>query len=69
MNIMSPDITNFILVPKADVPFGSLYEIASQKNEIFISGVTANDIEVIDTITSSQIKTTSTIINSSVGAA
>jgi len=69
MNTLSPDITNFILVPKADVPFGSLYEIACQNNEIFVSGVTATDIEVIDTITSSQIKTTSTIINSSVGAA
>jgi hypothetical protein len=69
MNLLSPDITNFIIVPKADIPFGSLYEITSQNNEIFVSGVTANEIEVINSITSSQIKTTATIINSSVGVA
>jgi hypothetical protein len=67
MNLLTPDITNFIIVPKSDVPFGSLYEIACQNNEIFINGATVNDIEIIDAITSSQIKTTATIINSTLG--
>ncbi len=67
MNMMTPDITNFIIVPKSDVPFGSLYEIACQNNEIFINGATVNDIEIIDAITSNQIKTTATIINSTLG--
>jgi hypothetical protein len=67
MNLLTPDITNFIIVPKSDVSFGSLYEIASQNNEIFINGATVDDIEIIDSITSSQIKTTSTIINSTLG--
>lgn len=67
MNLLTPDITNFIIVPKADVPFGSLYEISCQSNEIFINGATVNNIEVIDAITSNQIKTTSTIINSTLG--
>jgi hypothetical protein len=67
MNRMTPDITNFIIVPRADIPFGSLYEIACQSNEIFISGASVKDIEIIDAITSNQIKTTSTIINSTLG--
>jgi hypothetical protein len=67
MNLLTPDITNFIVVPKSDVSFGSLYEIASQTNEIFINGATVDDIEIIDSITPSQIKTTSTIINSTLG--
>jgi len=67
MNLLTPDITNFIVVPKSDVSFGSLYEIACQNNEIFINGASVDDIEIIDAITSSQIKTTSTIINSTVG--
>jgi hypothetical protein len=67
MNLLTPDITNFIIVPKSDVPFGSLYEIACQNNEIFINGATINDIEIIDAITANQIKTTATIINSTLG--
>jgi hypothetical protein len=67
MNILTPDITNFIIVPKADVSFGSLYEISCQSNELFINGATVSDIEIIDSITSTQIKTTDTIINSTSG--
>jgi hypothetical protein len=67
MNLLTPDITNFILVPRAEVPFGSLYEIACQSNEIFVNGASINDIEIIDSITSNQIKTTATIINSTLG--
>jgi len=67
MNLLTPYITNFIIVPRSNVPFGSLYEIACQSNEIFVSGATVNDIEIIDAITSSQLKTTATVITSSVG--
>ena len=64
MNVMTPDITNFIIVPKASNNFGSLYEVACLSNELFISGATASDIEVIDAITASQLKTTSIITSS-----
>ena len=64
MNLLTPDITNFIIVPKSNNNFGSLYEIACLSNEIFISGATTTDIEVIDAITASQLKTTSIITNS-----
>lgn len=56
MNIMSPDITNFVIVPKMDSSFGSLYQITSQGDEIFVSGATINDIQVIDNLTASELK-------------
>jgi len=68
MNLLTPDITNFIIIPKSsNSAFGSLFEISCQSNEIFVSGATVNDIEIIDAITASQLKTTSTVVTSSVG--
>ena len=62
MNLVSPDITNFIIVPTIN-NFGSLYEINCQTNEIFISGATAADIEIIDAVTASQLNTTFIVTN------
>lgn len=56
MNLLTPDITNFIIVPKNGSTFGNLYQISSQTNEIFVSGVTINDIEIISAITNSKLK-------------
>jgi hypothetical protein len=39
--------------------FGDLYEIRSQPNEIFVNSATVNDVEVIDALTSSQLRTAS----------
>ena len=56
MNSVAPDITNFIIVPaQADQTFGSMYEIKSEENEIFISDATVDNIEIIDSITASRI--------------
>jgi hypothetical protein len=62
MNQLSPDITNFVITPKSVGSFGSLYEVAAQSSEIFISGAGITDIEIIDAITASQLKATSTVI-------
>jgi hypothetical protein len=62
MNIMTPDITNFVIVPTADIAFGSLYEVTCLSNEILISGATISDIEIIDAITASQLKSSSIIV-------
>jgi hypothetical protein len=64
MNIMTPDITNFILVPDYPNNFGSLYEVTCLSNEVFINGATVNEIDVIDAVTASQLKSTN-IVNSS----
>ena len=63
MNSLTPYITNFVIVPTIN-NFGSLYEVACLNNEIFISGATVNDIEIIDAITASQLNSTMIITNS-----
>jgi hypothetical protein len=63
LNQLTPDVLNFIIVPKnTSMPFGSLFEITCQANEILISGTTTNDIEIIDSVTNSQINSSSPII-------
>jgi len=55
MNIMTPDITNFIIVAKNGSSFGNLFEVSCQSNEIFVSGAQVADIEIITSITPSQL--------------
>jgi hypothetical protein len=62
MNMLTPDITNFVIVPTAN-NFGSLYEVACQSNEIFISGAQASDVVVINAITASQLDTALIVTN------
>jgi hypothetical protein len=49
-------ISSIVLVPLNPVrSFGDLYEIRSAANEIFVSAVTVDDVEVIDALTQSAI--------------
>jgi hypothetical protein len=68
MNALTPDITNFVIVPTSVGTFGSLYEITSQSNEIFINGATVDNIEIIDAITASQLQASGSIVTNSTGA-
>lgn len=64
MNRLAPNITNFTIVPKqAGLTFGSLFEIRSEKDQIFISGASIDDIEIISSITASSIKSFGQIEN------
>lgn len=66
MNFLTPDITNFVIVPvTSNSAFGSLYEVTCLSNELFISGAKITDIEIIDAITASQLKSPSTIVTTS----
>lgn len=66
MNQLTPYITTFLIVPtNSDQVYGSLQQIISAPNEIFISGATVGDIEIIDAITASKIKAQGYIITSS----
>lgn len=60
MNLLTPDITNFLIVPNSTT-FGNLYEISCQTNEIFISGATAENIQVISAATAAQLNINSGI--------
>lgn len=63
MNELSPDLVTFVIVPvQEDQDFGSLYEIKSEANEIFISAATVSDIDVIDGITAARLKAEGAIV-------
>jgi hypothetical protein len=64
MNSLTPYILNFIIVPTANNSFGSLYEVTCLSNELFVSGARISDIEIIDAITASQLKSSSIITTS-----
>jgi hypothetical protein len=65
MNIMTPDITNFVIVPKStNSGFGSLFQITCQSNEIFVSGATVSDIQIINSLTASELNSTSIVTSS-----
>lgn len=56
-NATAPDISNMVIVPKQeDQVFGSLFEIKSRSDEVFISGATVDDIEIVSAIIASEIK-------------
>jgi hypothetical protein len=60
MNEIAPNISNFVIVPKqSGFNFGSLFEIKSASDQLFINGATVDDIEIITGITSSNIKSVS----------
>jgi hypothetical protein len=62
---LAPDISSLVLVPRQEVQsFGSLYEIKSENDEIFISSATVEDVEIIDAITASRLKATGIVITS-----
>ena len=68
VNQLAPDIVNFVIVPKqAGLNFGSLFEIKSESDELFVNGATVDDIEIIAGITTSNIKSVSgTLLESTV---
>jgi len=69
MNQLAPDITTFVIVPKqGSKAFGSLFEVKSENDEIFISGAKVSDVEIIDAITASKLKADGNITTSSTSA-
>jgi hypothetical protein len=69
MNQLAPDLVTVVIVPiQEGQVFGSLYEIKAESDEIFISGATVDDVEIIDSITATRLSapgniTTSTASN------
>jgi len=62
---LSPDIVTVVIVPvQTTQSFGSLYEINAEADEIFISGATVDNIEIIDAITASRLRSSGNIITS-----
>ena len=54
---MTPDLVTFLIVPnQTSQVFGSLYEIKSESDEIFISGATVDSVDVIDAVTATRLR-------------
>lgn len=67
MNRVVPYITSFVIVPmNSDQVYGSLQQISSAPNEIFISCATISDVEIIESLTASKLKTAGYIVTTSV---
>ena len=65
MTELSPKLSSVLIVPKQGTQsFGSLFEIKSEPDEIFISAATVNDIDTITEITAKEIQASGTVISS-----
>jgi hypothetical protein len=57
INTVSPDISNMVIVPRQTTQsFGSLFEIQSAVDEIFVSGARVDDIEIVSAISATEIR-------------
>ena len=63
LNVVSPDISNIVILPRqTSQAFGSLFEIQSKPDEIFVSGATVDDIEIVSSITAAEINSANSSI-------
>jgi hypothetical protein len=54
-----------IIVPRqGSQSFGSLFEIKSEPDEIFISAATVADVEIIDELTATELQASGTVLTS-----
>jgi len=57
LNQVAPDISNIVIVPRqTSQAFGSLFEIQSGPDEIFVNGATVDDIVIVSAITASEVR-------------
>ena len=57
VNTVAPDISNMVILPRQlTQSFGSLFEIQSRVDEIFVSGATVDDIEIVSSISASELR-------------
>jgi hypothetical protein len=65
VNSVAPDISNLVILPRQpNQVFGSLFEIQSNADEIFVSGATVDDIEIVTAINAAEVRADpATIVN------
>jgi hypothetical protein len=62
MTKLSPDLSAFVIVPlQESLSFGSMFEVKSEADEIFISSATVENIEVVSSLTASKLKASGAI--------
>ena len=66
INKLTPKLVSIVIVPRqGSQAFGSLFEIRSEPDEIFISGASVSDVEIIKEITAVQIQASGKVITNS----
>ena len=66
MNRLAPDLVSVVIVPNQITQgFGSLFEVRSEVDEIFINSATVADIEIIDQITATRLNASGNVVTSS----
>ena len=64
-NELAPELANFVIVPRSNTQsFGSLFQLTSKPDEIFISNATVDNVEIIDSLTASNLQAAGNIISS-----
>ena len=64
-NQLAPDLLTAVIVPnQSGQGFGSLFQIASAADEIFISGATVDDVSIITALGANQLEASGTVVTS-----
>ena len=64
-NALAPDILTAVIVPnQSGQGFGSLFQIDSASDEIFISGATVGDVTIISALGANQLSASGTVVTS-----
>lgn len=64
-NELAPDLLTVVIVPNQSTQgFGSLFQISSAADEIFISGATVDNVSIIDALGANQLEASGTVVTS-----
>ena len=62
---IAPDLSTVVIVPNQSTQsFGSLFQISSAADEIFVSGATVDNVEIIDALGANQLAASGTVVTS-----
>ena len=62
-NSLAPDVLTAVIVPnQSGQGFGSMFQIDSASDEIFISGATVNDVSIITALGANQLSASGTVV-------
>jgi len=68
-NQLAPDLLTVVIVPnESGQSFGSLFQIDSAADEIFISGATVDDVSIITALGANQLETSGTVVTTTSSA-
>ena len=68
-NQLAPDLLTVVIVPnESGQSFGSLFQINSAADEIFISGATVDDVSIITALGANQLEASGTVVTSTSSA-